>query len=61
MQPKVNKETCIGCGTCAAICPDVFKISADGKSEVIPGDYTSKENLINQAKDACPVQAISIE
>ena len=58
---KINKETCIGCGTCVAIMPDVFRMGDDGKAEVIPGDHADKEALINQAKDACPVQAISVE
>jgi len=62
MTPKVNKDLCIGCGTCASIAGDVFRIGSDGKAEVIPGcDCAGKEELINQAKDACPVQAISVE
>jgi ferredoxin len=62
MTPKVNKETCIGCGTCAAIAADIFKMEEDGKAGVIAGcDCTGKEDMINQAKDACPVQAISVE
>ncbi|MBI5076792.1 ferredoxin [Candidatus Falkowbacteria bacterium] len=60
MDIKINKEVCIGCGTCAAICPDVFKIGADAKAEVIAGDYSGKEGLIQQAKDACSVQAIEV-
>jgi ferredoxin len=61
MTPKVNKELCIGCGACVSICPDVFKM-VDGKSSVVEGyDYNSKDMSIKQAKDACPVGAISIE
>ncbi len=59
MAIKVNKELCIGCGTCASLCPDVFKLSSDdGKPEVV-----SQEN-IDCAKNAlanCPVQAISMD
>jgi ferredoxin len=61
MNIKINKETCIGCGTCSAICPDVFRLTDDGKAEVIDGNHSGKEALVNQAKDACPVQAISVE
>jgi ferredoxin len=61
MKIEINKEKCIGCGTCAAICPDAFKLAGDGKAEVVVGDYSGKEALINQAKDACPVQAITVE
>ena len=35
MTPKVNKELCIGCGSCPAISPAVFNMGADGKAEVI--------------------------
>ena len=57
MSIEVNKETCIGCGSCVAICPSNFQIGADGKSEAI-----SQENnpCIKDAADTCPVQAIKI-
>ncbi|NQT49675.1 ferredoxin [Candidatus Kuenenbacteria bacterium] len=61
MTPKVNAETCIGCGTCSAVAGDVFKMNEANKAEVIAGDFTGKEEAINQAKDACPVQAITVE
>jgi ferredoxin len=54
---KVNKELCVGCGACTALCPDTFKLGDDNKSEVI------SQNNINCAKQAvlsCPVQAIRI-
>ena len=57
---KVNEDLCIGCGTCEAICPNVFKIDAEsGKSKVIAeecGDCNCQETV-----DSCPVNAISIE
>ncbi len=59
--PKVNKETCIGCGTCESICPEVFKIGDDGKAEVLPADYTALKDKIKEAADSCPVDAISAE
>ncbi|PIZ90306.1 ferredoxin, partial [bacterium (Candidatus Moisslbacteria) CG_4_10_14_0_2_um_filter_36_61] len=27
---KLDKEKCIGCGSCAAVCPEVFKVGDDG-------------------------------
>ncbi|MFA5318471.1 MAG: ferredoxin [Patescibacteria group bacterium] len=55
---KVNKEICIGCGTCAAICDKVFKINEDEfKAEVI--DESSTEDCVQEAIEACPVDAIS--
>ena len=60
MTPKVDKEKCLGCGACASIAGNTFKIGDDGKSEVVnpTGD---DEATIKQAADACPVQAITIE
>lgn len=60
MKPTINQETCIGCGTCEGICPEVFKLN-DGKAQVIAmDDYTPHKDKIQQSVDACPVQAISI-
>ena len=58
MSIKVNQELCIGCGACASLCPDVFKISDAGKAEVI-----NEENVAcaKNAVESCPVQAISVK
>jgi len=55
---KVNTETCIGCGTCEALCPKVFKVQ-DGKSTVIA--ECNEECNCQEAIDSCPVGAISME
>lgn len=54
----IDKNTCIGCGTCAAISPKVFKMSDDGKAEVIDQEAETEENIQNSI-DSCPVQAIA--
>jgi len=61
MEIKVDKEKCLGCGACVSIAPDVFRMEDDGKSGVIEGDHSNSADSVNQAKDACPVQAISVE
>ncbi len=62
MQPKVNKEVCIGCGACVSLCGAVFKLGEDGKSEVIEGiSYEESNECIKQSIESCPVQAISVE
>ena len=61
MNITVDKEKCIGCGSCAAIAPNVFKMGVDGKAELVEGDHSGESALVNQAKDACPVQAIVVE
>lgn len=54
---KVDKNTCIGCGLCANMCPDVFAMDDDGKSEVIGQENVS---CAKEAEGACPVSAISV-
>ncbi len=59
MKFKVNSDTCIGCGACAAICDEVFEISDDGYAvakDVIIDDST-KEDAIS-AMEGCPTGAI---
>lgn len=59
-KPKVDQEICTGCGTCAALCPDVFEIRDDGKAHV--KELENYDNYpVQQAIDSCPVQAISWE
>lgn len=54
---KVDQNTCIGCGLCAGMCPDTFKMNAEGKSEVINDKVT---DCAKQAASSCPVSAISV-
>ncbi|MEK7213282.1 MAG: ferredoxin [Patescibacteria group bacterium] len=60
MLPHVNKETCIGCGTCPAIAGKTFKMEDDGKA-VVFNPAGDDEATIKMAADSCPVQAISLE
>jgi ferredoxin len=57
-KPKVNEELCIGCGTCEALCPQVFKVE-NGKSQVIAEDC--KDCNCDEVVASCPVSAISLE
>jgi len=54
----VNKNKCIGCGTCVAMCPvQAIQIGADGKA------YINKDLCIrcHTCESVCPVNAIKIE
>lgn len=60
MKARVNVN-CIGCGLCAATCPEVFHMEG-AVAEAIPGDVD--EALQPGARDAqagCPVDAIELE
>lgn len=54
---KVDENKCVGCGLCVGMCPEVFTLNADGKSEVIA---QKDENSAKEAAAACPVDAISV-
>lgn len=58
MAVAVDMELCIGCGSCAEICPEVFEMR-DDKAWVISADKCSTSDC-QSAVDACPVEAISL-
>jgi len=62
MKAYVDKDTCIGCGLCTEVCPDVFSMDDDGLAVAI--DEEIPEDAVDCAQDAqqqCPTGAISIE
>ena len=62
MKVKVNKDACIGCGACASICPDVFKLNDEGLSEAVKEEVKEEEqDEVRDAADSCPTGAIEIE
>ena len=63
MKAYVDKDTCIGCGLCPSICPDVFSMNDDdGKAEAITDEIPSELNDdAEEAAASCPVKAITVE
>jgi ferredoxin len=62
MKAKVDVDSCIGCGLCAATCPEVFKLNEDDISEVIVDTVPPEaEAKCREAAENCPVQAITLE
>jgi ferredoxin len=55
--PTVDKEICIGCGNCESVCPEMFRLNQEQKSEVIK---ESGDCDIQFVIDSCPVGAISM-
>lgn len=60
MQAIVN-QNCISCGLCATICPEIFTI--DETDGLAHGGNFENELLdaAQEARDSCPVSAISLE
>ena len=62
MKAFVDQEVCIGCEMCTSVCGEVFSMDSNGKAKAISGDIPSDvEDCAVDAKDSCPVAAISIE
>lgn len=59
MKAVVDQDLCIGCGLCCGLCPDVFRMNDEGKSEVYQEDAGENRGLVQEAIEACPVSAIS--
>ena len=57
---KINKEKCIGCGTCAALAPEVFEIGSDFKAFIKEGASFDGVDL-DDIVASCPVEAIEVE
>lgn len=54
---KIDDESCIGCGLCATLHPDVFEIGKDGHSHIKKNVKLTDEQLKKLIKE-CPASAI---
>ena len=53
-------DSCVGCGACAIINPEVFDIQGN-KAVVNPQNIDKTEDLCIDAALSCPVNAIEID
>lgn len=61
MKAYVDKDTCISCGLCPSLCPEVFEMEDDGKAGVIVDVVPAEaEATAKEAEESCPVNAISV-
>jgi len=54
---KVDKEKCLGCGSCSLSCPEGTEMDTDGKAKVISSAKVEECGGV----DLCPYGAIEIE
>ena len=59
MKACVNSN-CIGCGLCNGICPEIFTMGDDGLAHGAEFDAALLD-LVQEARDSCPVSAIDVE
>ncbi len=61
MKTKVDPDLCIGCELCTSTAPDIYEM--DGSVAVaIEADVAAEfEDEVVEAKENCPVEAISID
>lgn len=60
MKAMVDKETCIGCGLCPSVCPEVFSMDGEGKAEATTDIPSEMNECSKEAAEQCPVAAIRI-
>jgi len=66
----LEREKCIGCGSCQAVCPDHFEMQDDGKSRLLGSKQNKQDKTeeleteelacMKDAAEACPIQIIKI-
>ena len=66
MKVSIDPSKCIACGSCVAICPEVFELKEDGtvdvKSEFKGKDVPVElEEKVKEAHESCPSIAIVLE
>jgi ferredoxin len=60
MKAEVDQNTCTGCGLCVDTCPEVFEMAGDTATVKVDPVPPTAENACLDAKEDCPVEAISI-
>ena len=59
MNVKIE-DTCIACGLCIEICPEVFEMGNDIAEVIDENVPENLEEFVQQAADECPVDAIIV-
>ena len=61
MHALVHRETCIRCGLCPTLCPEVFDLPEGESAQVIADPVPEEHRAAAQtAASSCPVDAIHI-
>ncbi len=58
MKVTVDASTCVGCGLCEQLCPEVFQVQGDGVAHVKA--QSCDQHDLNDIAQQCPVNAIKV-
>ena len=59
MKFEIKRDECTGCGYCAELCPNNFRMSGPhGTSEILGASTSGFEGIIKELAEKCPGQAI---
>lgn len=56
----IDRDLCIGCGSCPAVAPETFEIGDDNIA-FVRQEVGDDDDTIISARDCCPTQAISFD
>jgi ferredoxin len=61
MKVVVDSETCLGCGICESITPDIFNLGDEIYAKVIMNPVPEQmRDVVEEAISECPEEAIMI-
>lgn len=61
MKVTIDRSGCLGCGLCAGVCPEVFRMADDDLAEVWAEPTAKEEDKVREAASGCPAAVIQIE
>lgn len=68
MKSRINRDTCIACGNCYAICPEVYDCDEDGIAYCILDNNAMTKDIdsslyksVIDAFECCPTGSVVVE
>lgn len=59
MYVTIDEGLCVGCGSCEALCPDVFAMNDRGTAEPIAEATEANKADVEEAIKMCPMNCIA--
>ena len=55
----LDEDCCVGCGSCAELCPEVFEMDEEGEVAHVILPEAEEVDCVEDAMAACPEECIS--